>query len=40
MPVVPLLALMPPALGEVFFGDCWYEPVEQVSGKYFACDGE
>ena len=28
------------ALGQVFFGDDWYEPVEQDSGKYFASDGE
>ena len=26
-------------LREVFFGDGWYEPVEQDSGKYLTRDG-
>lgn len=28
------------ALGDIFFGDGWYEPVKQDPGKYFASDGE
>ena len=28
------------ALGEVFFGNGWNEPVEQDPGKYFASDGK
>ena len=28
------------ALGEVMFGDGWYDTVEQDSGKHFANDGE
>ena len=25
---------------QVFFGECWYEPVKRDSGKFFTRDGE
>ena len=40
MSIMPLCSEAIMALGEVFFRDGCYEPVERDSGKYFASDGE